>query len=243
MDIVINWRKVLIIAMRELRFFFFSPIAYIFVCVFLLLMGILFFFVNNFFVVNQLEMRMFFEFMPIVLSIIIPLVTMALFSEEFSIGSYEVLNTFSVTTFDITLGKFLAATIFMSSALVPTFLYPLSLAFLGDLPKAPIIGGYIGSVFLIGALASIGILTSSLTKNQIVAFIIAFGASITLSFLLHIALPVIPGVLAGFVDFLSAYSHFSNIARGILDWRDILYFLSIMVLALFGTKLILDERK
>jgi ABC-2 type transport system permease protein len=238
-----NWNKVLIIARKELRFFFFSPIAYIFVCIFLALVGVFFFFINNFFLVNQLDLRMFFEVMPIILSIIVPLITMALFSEEFNLGSYEVLSTLSVTTTDIIAGKFLAATAFMSVALLPTLFYPFTLAFLGDLYLAPVIGGYLGTVLLIGSLASIGIFTSSLTRNQIIAFIVAFAISITLSFLIHIALPLIPGFLSGFFDFISAYSHFSNIARGIIDWRDILYFLSIIAIMLYSTVLVLDERK
>ncbi|MBI4978160.1 MAG: ABC transporter [Spirochaetes bacterium] len=244
-EMVINWQKVLIIAKKELRFFFFSPIAYIFVCIFLALMGVVFFFFPfyNFFMINQVEMRIFFEILPPVLSIIIPLVTMALFSEEFSVGSYEILNTLAVTTFDITLGKFIAATAFIASALIPTLIYPVSLMLLGDLSIMPVIGGYIGSVFLIGALTSIGILTSAITKNQIIAFITAFAACLTISFLIQLAMPVIPGIVSPLFDYLSAFSHFSNIARGILDWRDILYFLSIIVIALYSTKLVLDNRK
>lgn len=242
-ELTFDKRKIVTLMKQELRFFFYTPVAYIFVCVFLILMGVFFFFIGKFFVVNQLDMRAFFEYLPVVLSVVIPLITMAMFSEEFRSGSYEILNTFPVEITEIVLAKFLATTLFLSAALVPTLFYPLSLSFLGDLALAPILGSYFGAVLLIASFSAIGIFASSLTRNQIVAFISAFSICITLSFLIHVSLPLLPGFLNRFFGSLSAWNHFSNIARGLLDLRDIIYFLSITVIALLSAKLVLEQRK
>ncbi len=238
---ILNYKKIWILFKKELRFFFFSPIAYIFICIFLVLVG--WFFFSRFFLYNQVEMRGFFELLPIFLALIIPAITMGLFSEEFSVGSYEMISTTSVTLMDIILGKFLAASTFMLIALTPTLLYPISISFLGELDIGPVIGGYVGSVFLIGALTSIGIFTSSLTKNQIVSLIIALAICFFLSFILGFMKSFAPAAMVGIIEFISADAHFNNIAKGVIDWRDILYFISIIVIALYSTKLVLERRK
>jgi ABC-2 type transport system permease protein len=144
---------------------------------------------------------------------------------------------------DIILGKFLAAGAFILIALTPTLLYPISISFLGDLDIGPVIGGYIGSVFLAGALTSIGLFASSLTKNQIVSLIIALAICFFLSFILGFMKSFAPAAMVGIIEFISADAHFNNIAKGVIDWRDILYFISIIVIALYSTKLVLERRK
>ncbi len=240
---IINIKKVGLLFKKELRFFFFSPIAYIFICIFLILVG--WFFFSDFFLYNQVDLRVFFERLPIFLSLVVPVITMGLFSEEFSVGSYEIISTTSVSLWDIVLGKFFAVLALMIIALVPTLIYPISISFLGELDFGPVIGGYTGSIFLIGTLASIGLFTSSLTKNQIVALIIAFAITAPLCIIIPLMKwgNLIPMSLMGLLDFVSVESRFSNIAKGIIDIRDLLYFLSVIAIFLYSTKLILESRK
>jgi len=239
----VNLKKVGLLFKKELRFFFFSPIAYIFICIFLILVG--WFFFSDFFLYNQVDLRVFFERLPIFLSLIVPVITMGLFSEEFSVGSYEIISTTSVSLWDIILGKFFAVVAFMIIALIPTLIYPLSISFLGELDFGPVIGGYIGSIFLIGALASIGLFTSALTKNQIVALIIAFAITAPVCIIIPLMKwnNLIPMNLMWLMDFISVESRFGNIAKGIIDIRDLLYFLSIIAIGLYSTRLILESRK
>ncbi|MEJ5285156.1 MAG: ABC transporter permease [Brevinematia bacterium] len=236
-----NFKKTIYITKKELRSFFYSPVAYIFICIFLVALGWLFF--SKFFLYNQLEMRDFFNILPIVLAFVIPSITMGLFAEEFSSGSYEVISTTSVSTLDIVIGKFFAAILFMLIALLPTIMYPLFLIFLGDLDLGPIAGGYIGSIFLISALVSIGMFASSLSKSQIVSFIIALSISVTLCLLLGLMKSITPPFLVDLIDYFSFSGRFGNIAKGILDLRDISYFIAISVVFLFLTYQNLELRK
>ncbi len=240
MENIFSYKKIWIIFKKELRFFFFSPIAYIFICVFLILSGWVFF--SQFFLFNQTEMRVFFEILPYFYAFIVPAITMGLFSEEFSVGSYEMISTTSVSLIDIILGKFLAACAFMLIALVPTFIYPVSISFLGDLDLGPVLGGYIGSIFLIGAFTSIGLFSSSLSKNQIVSLIVSIAICVPLTFIIFMN-RYLPPVFAQIIDNFSAAARFENIAKGVIDMRDIIYFLSIIVIALYSTKLVLERRK
>lgn len=236
-----NFKKTIYITKRELRSFFYSPVAYIFICIFLVALGWLFF--SKFFLYNQLEMRDFFNILPIVLAFVVPSITMGLFAEEFSSGSYEVISTTSVSTLDIVIGKFFSAILFMLIALLPTIMYPIFLIFLGDLDLGPIVGGYIGTIFLISALVAIGLFASSLSKSQIVSFIIALSISVTLCLLLGLMKSITPPFLVDFIDYFSFSGRFSNIAKGILDLRDISYFIVTSVVFLFLTYQNLELRK
>ena len=225
--------QIINIARKELKDYFISPIAYIVIAIFLLLIG--WFFFATFFLVGQASMRSFFSLLPAIFSFIIPAVTMRLFSEELNIGSYETLLTLPVTFNDIIIGKFLAG------VLLPTLFYPLIIAGLGDLAWGPVIGGYLGSMLLGAAFTAIGIFASSLTRNQIIAFIvgtiICFGLT-----LLNTMLFLFPDPLLKAVAFFGATTHFENIAKGIIDSRDILYFASIVVVGLFGANLVMQNR-
>lgn len=237
----IKWKKVFLILKKEFRYFFFSPVAYIFICIFLIAVGWLYF--SRFFIYNQLEMREFFNILPIVLSFVVPALTMGMFSEEFSSGSYEVIYTTSVSTVEIILGKFFAVTLFMSISLLPTLMYPLTLAFLGELDPGPIIGGYTGSIFLISALTSIGLFSSSLSKNQIISFIIALAITSLLCIILGLMKAVVPSFLVYFIELISFSTRFSNIAKGIIDLRDLSYFIFISIIGLYATYQNLEIRK
>ncbi|MEA3333198.1 MAG: ABC transporter permease subunit [Pseudomonadota bacterium] len=224
---------------KELRGFFFSPIAYIVITTFLLLSG--WFFFSTFFLYNQAELRNFFSQLPIIFAFIVPAVTMRLFSEELNSGSFELLSTLPVTSCQIVVGKFLAALTFIALMLLPTIAYALSAAALGDLDWGPVFGGYCGALLLAGAYAGIGILASSLTRNQIVAFIIGMAICFMLT-IFDRMLFFVPENLLTIFAYLGSATHFQNISRGIIDTRDLLYFLSIMFLALYSTTVVLKKK-
>ena len=155
---------------KEFKDYFVSPIAYIVISIFLLVTG--WFFFTPFFLYDQASLRNFFSLLPLMFSFVIPAVSMRLFAEELNVGSYESLLTLPVTFNDIIIGKFLASLAFVGIMLIPTLSYPISISFMGQLDIGPVIGGYIGSIFLGGAFVSISLFASSLTRNQIIAFIV-----------------------------------------------------------------------
>jgi ABC-2 type transport system permease protein len=168
---------------------------------------------------------------------------MRLFSEEINIGSYEILLTLPVTFRDIIVGKFLAAVAFLGVMLLPTVFYAVSTTFLGKLDWGPVIGGYLGAVLLGAAYSSIGLLASSFTRNQVVAFIIGMAICLALTLLIDFMLFFLPNFLVGIFQYLSANYHFQNIAKGVIDLRDIIYFFTVSFVALYGTNLIMQGKK
>jgi len=232
-------KQIINIAAKEFRDYFISPIAYIVISLFLVVTG--WFFFSTFFLFDTADMRNFFSMLPIIFSFIIPAVTMRLFSEEMNVGSYEILLTMPVSFTDIAVGKFLAATAFSTCMLLPTLSYPLFISFIGEVDPGPVIGGYIGAILLSGAFCAIGIFASSLTRNQIVAFIIGASICFCLTILDQI-LFFIPSSITEVVAFLGADAHFESIAKGVIDSRDLLYFLSVIFMGLFGTYLVMQEK-
>jgi ABC-2 type transport system permease protein len=232
-------RNILIIFKREIKTFFTSPIAYFVLTIFLLLTG--WFFFSTFFLAGRADMRDFFNLLPIVFSFVIPAITMRMFAEEYRSGSFEITATLPVNLMDIIAGKFLGALFFTIIMLLPTLIYPIFIGFLGELDAGPVIGGYLGALFLAGAYSAIGIFGSSLTRNQIIAFMISAGISFFLTIISGIIL-FLPSVLTGFLQYLGAVSHFNNIAKGIIDSRDLVYFLSVIVLCMSGTFLVIKEK-
>ena len=224
---------------KELKGYFISPIAYIVISIFLILTG--WFFFSTFFLYGQAEMRGFFSLLPIIFSFIIPAITMRLFSEEFNTGSYELLYTLPVSSMNIILGKFLAASAFASIMLIPTFFYGLFISFLGDLDWGPVIGGYVGAVLMGAAFSAIGLFASSITRNQIIAFI----TGMSLCFLLTLVdkiLFFLPESALSVFQFLGADFHFKNISKGVIDSRDLLYFLSVCFVMLYSTNMVIQEK-
>ena len=224
---------------KEIRAYFASPIAYIVISTFLLTVG--WFFFLTFFIENQASLRHFFSLLPLMFSLVIPAATMRLVAEERNVGSYEILLTMPVTLVDVVLGKFLAALVFVAAMLIPTLSYPITVSFLGNLDWGPVVAGYIGAIMLAAAFSAVGLFASSLTRNQIIAFIIGaiicFGLA-TIDWVLFF-LP--PSILA-IVQYVGAYFRFQNIAKGIIDSRDILYFLSVSFLGLYGAYLVMWRR-
>ena len=232
-------RAALSIIARELRAAFLAPIGYIVAIVFLVMTGWLF--MQPFFLSGRADLRQFFELLPLTLALMVPAVTMRAFAEEFSTGSYEVLATLPVTHLDILVGKFTGAVGFVVLVLAPTVLYPIVISRLGDLDWGPVIAGYVGAVLLIGLYCSVGLLASALTRNQIVAFVIGLAISVSLA-LIDDLLIYVPGRITTVVQYLGADYHFRSIARGVLDSRDLVYFLSGIAVFLTGTGFALRRR-
>lgn len=216
-----------IIMKRELKAYFTSPVAYIVTSLFLIINGILFF--SLFFVQNRADLRAYFSNLPIFLSFFVPALTMKLFAEERRSGSMETLMTLPVTEWDIVSGKYLASFLGTLLMVAPTLLYVITIIMFGSPDAGPIIGGYVGAVFLCAVYTSIGIFSSSITKNQIIAFFTGLAICISLT-MCDIFVIILPPSLVKFVSYISFSSHFSSISKGILDTRDIVYFLSVTAL-------------
>ena len=224
---------------KEFRTYFVSPIAYIVISIFLLVTG--WFFFTTFFLYNQANLRNFFSLLPIIFSFVVPAVTMKLFSEELNVGSYEILLTMPVTFLDVVVGKFLSAVAFIAVMIAPTLSYPITVSFLGELDWGPVAGGYLGTVLLGASFAAIGLFASSLTRNQIIAFIIGMAICFSLV-LVDKMLFFLPQTLLGILSYLGADAHFQNISKGIIDSRDVLYFLSVCFVGLYGAHLVMQEK-
>ena len=216
-----------------------SPIAYIVFAIFRLVTG--WFFFATLFLFDQACLRNFFSLLPEIFSFVIPAITMRLVSEELNIGSYEILLTMPVTFNDVIFGKFLAAVAFVAAMLIPTFAYPITVALLGQLDWGPVVGGYIGAVLLGSAFSAIGLFASALTRNQIIAFITAMAICFILT-LIDKMLFFLPRSLLGILAYLGADFHFQNISKGIIDTRDVIYFLSVCFLSLYAAHLALRKK-
>ena len=224
---------------REFRSYFVSPIAYIVIAIFLLVTG--WFFFTTFFLFGQANLRNFFSLLPIIFSFVIPAVTMRLVAEELNVGSYEILLSMPVTFIDVVLGKFLAALAFVAAMLIPTLAYAISVTALGQLDWGPVVGGYIGAILLGAAFAAIGLFASTVTRNQIIAFTMGMAICFILT-LIDKMLFFLPRNLLGILAYLGADYHFQNISKGIIDSRDIVYFLSVCFLALYAAYLALKHK-
>lgn len=232
-------KQIKIIAIKEFKDYFISPIAYIVTSLFLIVTG--WFFFSTFFIYGRADLRDFFSLLPIVFSFLIPAITMRLFSEEKNIGSYETLLTMPLSFTDIAIGKFIAATLFTTSMLVPTLSYPIFISFIGQVDPGPVLGGYIGAVLLAGAYCAMGIFASSLTRNQIIAFIIGCAFCFTLT-VLDSMLFFMPSMIVTIIENIGTSTHFTNISKGIIDSRDLLYFISVIFIFLFSTHIVMHEK-
>lgn len=225
-------RSILSIAKKEYKSYFVSPVGYIVIGVYLVVSG--WFLFSTLFLSKSVTLRDFFGLMPIVLAFIVPAVTMRSFAEEYKTGSYEMLGTLPLTTNEITFGKFFASWGFILTMLLPTLFYPLFISTLGDLDGGIVISGYIGAMLLSGAFTAIGILSSTFTNNQIIAFLIGAAICFFLTIIQGMVI-LLPNLIAGLIQYLSIGYHFDNISRGIIDSRDVIYFLSLIFLALMAT--------
>ncbi len=191
---------------------------------------------------NVASLRIVFELVPLVFLFFVPAITMRLLAEEKKTGTLELLTTKPVRDIEIILGKFLAAWALLAGALAPTLLYTVSIGLLGSLDLGPVFTGYLGLLLMGGVYIAIGLFASSLTENQIVAFIISFLIVLTL-FLMDKVLMYVPEAFASTLEFLAIDYHFSNIARGVIDSRDIIYFGSLLGFSLYLATVSLERRK
>ncbi len=215
-----------VVARRELSAYFASPVSYIVGALFLLFSGFLFF--TTFFLVNRAELRGFFELLPFLFAFFIPALTMKTFSEEKRSGTIETLVTLPAEIWQIVLGKYAASFLSSAALLLPTIFYvvPCVIFASGGIDFGTILGGYLGGIFLAAAFSAVGIFSSAVTKNQIVSFFAGFAICIFLTMISAFSI-FLPGVLVKFASFVSASAHFRSVARGIIDSRDILYFVSV----------------
>ena len=232
--------NILAIFKKELRGFFYSPVAYIVIVVFLAITG--WFFTSNLFVIGLVSMRGAFDMIPFVLLFFIPAITMRTFSEEKKSGTIELLLTKPISDFDIVLGKFLATLAFTALTLVPTLIYVISLTLLGPVDIGSIFSAYMGILLTCGVYISIGLFASSMTENQVVAFIITF-IIIFILFILNKILIFLPSSLASLLEYLSTDYHYTSFSRGVIDTRSLIYFLSGITLFLLLSRASLEKRK
>jgi len=233
---------------REISGYFGSPLAYVFIVIFLLLLGFFTFYVSNFFEAGQADLRGFFEWHPWIFMFLIPAIAMKLWAEERRMGTIELILTFPVTVGEAILGKFLAAWVFIGIGLFLTFPMVITVAYLGEPDLGSTFCSYIGSFLMAGAFLSVGIMTSSLTRSQVISFIVSIV--ICLFFILA-GYPPVTEVLSGWspvwllniVSYLSFLSHYISIERGVLDLRDIVYYLSVIFFMLFMNGMIIQNRR
>ncbi len=220
--------------------YFFSPVAYIVISVFLIITG--WFFTSQLFIMNQSSLRMIFSIIPFIFIFFIPAITMRLISEEKRSGTIELLFTMPITDMEILLGKYFAALGLLLVALIFTLPYALTVIILGEPDIGMMFTGYVGIVLMGAAYISIGIFASTISKNQVVAFIISF-LIIFFLWLLNQFLMIIPPPLVPLFQFLSIDYHFSNLIRGVIDSRDVIYYLSLIAFMLTLGRLSMERRK
>jgi ABC-2 type transport system permease protein len=236
------------IAMRELNGYFATPLAYVFIVIFLALTGWFTFYMGGFYERGQADLVPFFNFHPWLYLFLVPAISMRLWAEERKSGSIELLMTLPVTLWQAVLGKFLAAWCFLAVTLALTFPIWITVNYLGDPDNGIILAAYIGSLLMAGGFLAIGACISAANRNQVVAFII------TLVVCFAFLLSGFPGVLDFFAGWapqalidavagLSFLTHFNSISKGVLDLRDILYFLLVIGAWLFANTIVLDIKK
>jgi ABC-2 type transport system permease protein len=235
------------VARREWAGYFNSPVAYVFIIIFLALAGFFTFAVSRFYEANQADLRGFFLWHPWLYLILVPAVGMRLWSEERRSHTIELLLTLPITPIQAILGKFAAAWLFLILALALTFPVVLTAVYLGSPDVGVIVSGYIGSAFLAGAYLSVAMFTSALTKNQVISFIVAVVLGL---FLILAGFAPVTDLLSRFapvwlVDGVAAFSfmsHYETLQRGVLDLRDLVYFASVIGFMLFATHVVLQQK-
>ncbi len=241
-------RNIGIIFKRELASYFSTPVAYIFIIIYLLLIGFFTFYFGGFFENEQADLQAFFTFHPWMYVFLIPAISMRLWSEERKTGTIELLLTLPITMWQAVFGKFLAAWFFTGIALSMTFPIWITVNYLGNPDNGVICAAYLGSLLMAGGFLAIGSCISAITKNQVIAFVV----SLTISLLFVLAgFPMIQNMFVSWVhpsivssiSYLSFLTHYHSISKGVIDLRDILFFLSTIAVWLYANSIIIDSRK
>ena len=240
-------RNTLIVARRELGGYFATPVAVVFIVIFLALQGVLTFNLGNFFARDQADLVPFFNFIPWVFLLLVPAITMRLWAEERRLGTIEMLLTLPITQTQAVVGKFLAAWAFCAIALVLTFPFVVTVNYLGSPDNGVIATGYLGALLVAGCFLAIGSALSAATKNQVIAYVLG----VAVCFIFAVAsYPVVtdfistaaPG-LATFVRRISIGERFVDFTRGVIELRDVIYFASLIGFFLFLNTIIIEHRK
>ena len=241
-------RSIVAIAKRELRAYFGTPIAYVFLAIFVALTGVFAFFIGGFFDRGEADLRPFFEYHPWLYLLLVPAIAMRLWSEERRSGTIELLMTLPVSITEVVVAKFLAGWAFLGIALVLTFPMWISVNILGDPDNGIIITSYLGSFLMAGAFLAIGSAVSALTRNQVIAFVVS--ASVCFLFVMSgtdIVLNVFRGWLPEFllsaVSSMSFLTHFEGVSRGVIDLRDIVFYVSLIGFWLFVNAVVINLKK
>ena len=243
-----TWPVIGTIAKRELAAYFESPVAYVFLVVFLLLSGFFTFSLGGFFELGEASLNSFFTWMPWLFLFLVPAVGMRLWSEERRLGTIELLLTLPVSTWQAIVAKFIASWAFLAIALALTFPVVITVNWLGEPDNGVIIAGYVGSLLLAGTFLSIASLTSALTRNQVIAFILALMLCLLL---ILVGFAPVTTMLSRFADIwlvdtvasFSVLTHFEGFQKGVLDSRDLLFFFSVMGFSLFATGVVLRSHR
>jgi ABC-2 type transport system permease protein len=232
------------VARRELASFFDSLLAYIMIVAFLGFSGFFTWIKGaDIFYVNQASLQSFFGIAYWTLFFFIPALTMRLIAEERKTGTLEMLLTKPISEWDIVTGKFLSTLLLIVIALALTLPYYITIARLGDIDHGAVWLGYLGLILMSAAYISIGIFTSSLTNNQIVAFLLALFIGIFFHIIFDVMASGLTSISGGILSYLSMNTHYESISRGVLDSKDLVYFFSIIFLGLLGAELVLVKRK
>ena len=239
---------ILTIAKREVRGYFSSPVAFVFIVIFLLLSGFFTFMVGGLFERGEATLQAFFAWHPWLYLFLVPAVGMRMWSEERRLGTIELLLTMPITPWQAIVGKFLASWFVVALALVLTFPIWITVNYLGSPDNGVILGGYIGSLLMAGAYLAITAMTSAMTRNQVVSFIVSVVLAL---FLILAGYPPVTNMLVTWaspwlVDGIASFSvmtHFESIQKGVLDSRDIVYFLSVVIFSLFTTSVIIRAHR
>lgn len=242
------WNNIRAIMKRELAGYFTSPVAYVFLVIFLLLTGFFTFTVGNFFERGEASLVSFFTWHPWLFLFLVPAVGMRLWSEERRLGTLELLLTMPVTAWQAIVAKFLASWVFLALALVLTFPVVITVNVLGSPDNGVIAAGYVGSLLLAGSYLAVSCMTSAMTRNQVISFIVSVmiclflilaGFTPVTDLLTKWASPWFVSVIASF----SVMTHYEGFQRGVIDLRDIVFFASIIMFALFATSVIIRSQR
>jgi ABC-2 type transport system permease protein len=240
--------SILTIAKREVRGYFSSPVAFVFIVIFLLLSGFFTFMVGGLFERGEASLQAFFAWHPWLYLFLVPAVGMRMWSEERRLGTIELLLTMPITPWQAIVGKFLASWVVVALALALTFPIWITVNYLGHPDNGVILAGYIGSLLMAGAYLAITAMTSAMTRNQVVSFIVSVVLAL---FLILAGYPPVTNMLVSWaspwlVDGIASFSvmtHFESIQKGVLDSRDILFFLSVIIFSLFTTGVIIRAHR
>lgn len=242
-------RNTAIIFKRELKAYFESPVAYVFMVVFLVLMGFLTFMVSHYYENGVADLQpFFFIWHPWVFLLLVPAATMSLWAEERNTGTVELLLTMPITLGQAVAGKFLASWLFLAIGIALTFPVVITTSYLGNPDMGVILSGYLGSLLMAGAYASVGMLASAMTRSQVISFVLSLFACLLLVIagwepVTSLFVNWAPNWLVEGVASFSFMPHYQALQRGVIDSRDLLYFLSVMIFMAVATSVVLDNRK